>query len=53
MNIYTKQIAKLLDISLELAIKVQDKMQIDFSECTDREFNQEAKFIYSTMLKGA
>lgn len=49
MNIYTKQIAKLLGITLELAIKVQDRMIIDFSECTKEEFNREARLVYSIM----
>ena len=47
MNIYTKQIAKLLDIPLELAMRVQDMMQIDFSECSTKEFNREARLVYS------
>ena len=49
MNIYTKQIAQLLGITLELAMQVQDRMIIDFSECTQAEFDQEARFIHSMM----
>ena len=49
MNIYTKQIAKLLGIPLELAMQVQDRMQIDFSECSEKEFNREARLVYSIM----
>ena len=46
MNMYTRQIAALLKISLEKALEVQDRMSsngIDFSECTVRTFNKEAK----------
>ena len=46
MNIYTKEIAALLKISLEEALKVQDQMAcngVDFSECSTRTFNKEAK----------
>ena len=49
MNIYTKQIAKLLGIPLELALQVQDRMIIDFSECTQAEFDAEARFIHSML----
>ena len=47
MNIYTKNIAALLKITIEEALKVQDQMErngIDFSECSTRTFNKEAKF---------
>jgi hypothetical protein len=46
MNIYTKEIAALLKISLEEALKVQTQMSfngLDFSECSTRTFNKEAK----------
>lgn len=46
MNIYTRQIAELLKISLEDARRVQDQMEcngLDFSECTKAEFKAEAK----------
>jgi hypothetical protein len=46
MNIYTKWIMELLGIDAETAIKVQDQMIIDFSECTKRQFNKEARAIY-------
>ena len=46
MNMYTKEIAALLKISLEEARIVQDQMEcngVDFSECSTRTFNKEAK----------
>ena len=46
MNIYTKNIAALLKIEIEEARKVQDQMErngIDYSECTTRTFNKEAR----------
>lgn len=49
MNIYTKWIMKLLGIDAETAIKVQDCMEIDFSECTKRQFNKEARAIYENI----
>ena len=52
MNMYTREIAKILNISLEDAVKVQDEMEcngIDYSECTKAEFKREAKYAYSTL----
>lgn len=49
MNIYTRQIAALLNIDVETAVKVQYEMEcngFDFSEATDRQFKREAKFCY-------
>jgi DNA-directed RNA polymerase specialized sigma subunit len=46
MNIYTKNIAAFLKITIEEALKVQDQMErngIDYSECTTRTFNKEAR----------
>jgi hypothetical protein len=46
MNIYTKDIAALLKISIEEARIVQDQMErngVDFSEVSTRTFNKEAK----------
>lgn len=46
MNIYTKNIAALLKITIEEALKVQDQMErngVDFSECSTRTFNKEAR----------
>ena len=49
MNIYTKWIMELLGVDAETAIKVQDRMIIDFSECTKRQFNQEARATYESI----
>lgn len=52
MNFYTKEIANLLNISLEMALKVQDEMEcngFDFSEATDRQFNREAKMCFAVI----
>jgi len=46
MNAHTRSIAALLKISLDQAFKVQCRMMgngIDFSECSTRTFNQEAR----------
>ena len=53
MNAYTKEIAKLLKISLDQALKVQYQMEcngVDFSECSTREFNKEAKSAYAEII---
>lgn len=52
MNIYTRQIAALLNIDLETALRVQEEMEcndFDFSEATDRQFKREAMFCYETI----
>jgi hypothetical protein len=51
MNIYTRWISSLLNIPLERALEVQDQMQIDFSECTKAEFNEEARVTYDVMIE--
>ena len=42
MNIYTKQIAKLANVSIENAIKIQNYIEIeigiDYSECSESQF---------------
>ncbi len=42
MNMYTREIAEILSITLEAAKKVQDYIEenfdLDFSECTNRQF---------------
>lgn len=46
MNMYTFEIAKLLKISNEEAVKVQNEMEcwgFDFSESSTREFNRAAR----------
>lgn len=52
MNYWTREIAKILNISLETALRVQDEMEcsgFDFSEATDGQFKREAKFAYSVI----
>lgn len=52
MNIYTRQIAALLNVDLDTALRVQDEMEcngFDFSEATDRQFKREAKYCYETI----
>lgn len=46
MNMYTKQIAALLKVSDAVALLIQSQMEcngVDFSECSTRTFNKEAK----------
>jgi len=47
MNIYTKNIAELLNVSVEEAKKVQDyideEIGFDYSECSTRQFNNAVK----------
>jgi hypothetical protein len=43
MNMNTAAVMKLLKVSEALASEVVSNMQIDFSECTTRAFNQEAR----------
>lgn len=43
MNRVTRDIMKLLGVSAERAIEIQEQMQIDFSQCTQREFNKCAR----------
>ena len=49
MNYATRQIMTLLKIDAETATKVQSIMQIDFSECTTRQFNAEARFAFAVI----
>ena len=50
MNMYTKMIMDLLGLEAKTALQVQDAMQIDFSECTRREFNREARLAYAALI---
>tara|TARA_R100000995_G_C3442988_1_gene104260 strand:+ start:420 stop:593 length:174 start_codon:yes stop_codon:yes gene_type:complete len=55
MNINTKQIMSLLNISQKNAECVQDEMAIngvDFSECTQAEFAKEAKMAWEEINEG-
>jgi hypothetical protein len=56
MNIYTRNIAAFLKISLEEALTVQNLMEedgFDFSEATTAEFNREAKYQFKNMTVNA
>jgi hypothetical protein len=51
MNTYTKQIASLLKIDLEIAKMVQEhinnKALLDWSECSERKFRQVVREAYA------
>lgn len=52
MNKVTRDIAELLKISLDTALKVQRQMEcngVDFSECSKAAFKKEAKSALSTI----
>jgi hypothetical protein len=52
MNIYTREIAALLKIDLETALRVQNEMSVsgfDFSESSTRQFNAEARAAYKML----
>ena len=51
MNIYTKDIMQALNIDAETAMRVQDEMCIDFSECSDKAFIKEAKICFELFVK--
>lgn len=47
MNYYTRQIAKILDIAIEDARRIQYEMEcngFDFSECTTPQFIREIEY---------
>jgi len=48
----TQEIAKLLNVSIEIAEKVRDEMDnsgIDYSECDQAEFDATARACYETI----
>ena len=47
-----KTIMKLLSVSEEMAEKIEMHMDIDFSECTQRQFNEEARLVCELLEKG-
>jgi hypothetical protein len=51
MNIYTKDIMQALNIDAETAMRVQDEMCIDFSECSDKAFIKEAKMCFELFVQ--
>lgn len=47
MNYYTREIAKILEISIEDALRIQNEMEcngFDFSEATQNQFIREIKY---------
>ena len=44
-------IAALLQVTMDVAVLVQNRMEIDFSECTRKEFNAEARAAYTLLLE--
>ena len=53
MNIYTHEIAKILNVSTEVALAVQHEMecnQFDFSEATERQFRQAVKLAQKELM---
>lgn len=47
MNIYTREIAKILEISFNDALRIQNEMEcngFDFSEATTSQFMREIKY---------
>jgi hypothetical protein len=54
MNIYTRQIMELLDIEAQEALKVQHiidcEIEIDLSECTERQFRKCVRTAYNILL---
>ena len=51
MNRDTEMIAALLQVTMDVAVLVQNQMEIDFSECTRKEFNVEARAVYILLLE--
>lgn len=54
MNYVTAEIMNALDVSMKIALAVQDIMDdsdLDYSECTDREFHRAIKRAYYQFLK--
>jgi hypothetical protein len=53
MNIYTKMIMERFGLNKTIALKIQKKMEcssLDFSECSDEEFNQYADKAYFDII---
>ena len=44
-----RQIMELLSVDKDTAFRIYDAMHIDFSECTDREFELAAKAAYAEL----
>jgi hypothetical protein len=48
-NCYTREIESLLGCGSDHAFRVFEEMQIDFSECSKREFNEAARAAHAKM----
>jgi hypothetical protein len=53
MNAQIQEIMKLLKVSEFTANEVYDDMQIDLSECTQAQFNREARNVYAALISEA
>jgi hypothetical protein len=49
--LWISEIEKVLGCDEDMAFKVYERMVIDFSECTNEEFEREVRFAYSRILK--
>lgn len=50
MNKATKDLMERFGIEAEAALRIQSAMQINFSECTQKEFDDEALRVYEDIL---
>lgn len=50
MNKVTADLANRFGIEPEAALRIQGLMQIDFSECTQREFDAESLRVYESIV---
>ena len=51
MRIAIKDIMALVRCTEDLANTIESKMILDFSECTQAQFNKEAKRVYKTLMQ--
>lgn len=49
MNQHIQDIMRVLKVSIVTANEVYDNMQIDLSECSQREFNSHARAVYEAL----
>jgi hypothetical protein len=50
MNKTTQELVERFEIEPEAALRIQSMMEINFSECTQREFNDEALRVYESIV---
>lgn len=54
MNGYTKDIAALLNVDIETALKIQKTIDeqnlLDYSECSTTRFNKVVKYVYNSRI---